>query len=124
MLEIQRMTLNKAIKLLNSIGVEYAILAGEEKHGTLEIVKKKTKGRNKSRAYSYKYERGALRDYVRKYIEPLKVGEVTYIPKGNFELNEVSTAAASLAHFVFGKGSHVGRTDNEKQVFEVLRLES
>jgi hypothetical protein len=29
MLEIQRMTLVKAIKLLNSIGVEYAIIDGE-----------------------------------------------------------------------------------------------
>jgi hypothetical protein len=117
------MTLIKAIKLLNSIGVEYAILAGEEKHGTLEIVTKKQKSR-KNRSYADKYGRGALRDYVRQYIQPLKVGEVTYVPKGNFDLNEVSTASASYAHFAFGKGGHTGRQDREKQVFEIMRLET
>jgi len=123
MLEIQLLTLAKAIKLLNSIGVEYAILAGEEKHGTLEIITKKQKSR-KDRSYAEKYGRGILREYVRQYIKPLKVGEVTYVPKGNFDLNEVSTAAASCAHFEFGKGGHTGRTDHEKQVFEIMRLET
>jgi len=123
MLEIQRMTLTKAIKLLNSIGVEYAILAGEEKHGTLEILTKKQKSR-RGRSYADKYGRGTLREYVRQYIQPLKVGEITYVPKGNFELNEVSTASASYAHFAFGKGGHTGRQDLEKQAFEIMRLET
>jgi len=123
MLEIQRGILLKAIKLLNSIGVEYAIIAGEEKHGTLETVKKKKKSR-KSKEFSSKYGRGALREYVKPYIQELKVGEVACIPVGNFDLNEVSTAAASCAHFEFGKGGHTGRTDHEKQVFEIMRLET
>ena len=122
MLEIQRTTLTKAIKLLNSIGVEYAILAGEEKHGTLEIVKKKQKVK-KSKSFVSKYGRGILREYVKQYIQPLKVGEVAYIPVGNFDLPAIAGSAASYAHELFGKGGHTGRTDQEKKVFEILRLE-
>jgi len=123
MLEIQRITLTKAIKLLNSIGVEYAILANEEKHGTLEINNKKRKFKHNSKAYSYKYGKGVLRDYVRSYIQPLKVGEITHIPKGSFDLNAVSSASASYAYEVFGRGGHAGRMDKENQVFEIMRLE-
>ncbi len=124
MLEIQRNILTKAIKLLNSIGAEYAILTGEEKYGTLEIVNKKQKTKNKSRSYSPKYGRGTLRDYVRPYIQSLKVGDVACIPVGGFDLNAVSYAAASYAHQEFGRGGHTGRTDTEKQVYEIMRLES
>ncbi len=123
MLEIQRTALTKAIKLLNSIGVEYAILAGEEKHGTLEIVKKKQKGQ-KSKSFVSKYGRGTLRDHVRPYIQTLKVGEVAYIPVGDFDLPAVAGSAASYAHELFGKGGHTGRTNQDKQVFEILRLEA
>ena len=124
MLELQRNTLTKAIKLLNSIGVEYAIVAGEEKHGTLEIVKKKQKSKNKSRSYSDKYGKGTLRDHVRPYIEPLKVGDVACIPISNFDLTAIATASASYAHQLFGKGGHIGRTDFKNQVFEIMRLET
>lgn len=124
MLEIQRSTLNKAIRLLNSIGVEYAILAGEEKLGTLEIANKKQKGKNKSRSYSNKYGRGALREYVKPYIDSLKVGDVACIPIGDFDFTAIATASASYAHQLFGKGGHTGRTDYQKRVFEIMRLEA
>lgn len=123
MLEIQRNILSKAIKLLNSIEVEYAIIAGGEKHGTLEIAHKKQKRKKKSKSFSFKYGRGALREYVKPYIQDLKVGEVAYIPVGSFDLTAVATSAASYAHGVFGKGGHTGRTDYQKQVFEIMRLE-
>jgi len=124
MLEIQKNTLTKAIKLLNSIQVEYAIIAGEEKHGTLEILKKKQKSKNKSRSYSLKYGKGALRNHVKPYVEPLKVGDVACIPVGSFDLTAISTAAASYAYQLFGKGGHIGRTDFKNKVFEIMRLEA
>ena len=75
-------------------------------------------------SYSNKYGRGTLREHVKPYIEPLKVGEVAYIPIGDFDLTAVSTASASYAHQLFGKGGHTGRTDYQKRVFELMRLEA
>lgn len=123
MLEIQRITLTKAIKLLNSIGVEYAIIDGEEKHGTLEIVNKKKKKNYESRSYSSKYGKGVLRNYIKPYIETLKVGEIAHIPIGSFDLNSIFSVAASYAYEMFGKGGHAGRTDYKKQIVEIMRLE-
>jgi len=121
MLEIQKSVLTKAIKLLNSIEVEYAILANGEKHGTLEVVVKKR--REGKRAFSYKYGRGILLNYVKPYIADLKVGEVAYIPAGDYELQAIASTAASYAHGIFGSGGHTGRKDKENNVFEVMRLE-
>jgi hypothetical protein len=122
MLEIHRVVLIKAIRLLNSIDVEYAILADKEKHGTLEIaVKKKHEGK---RAFSSKYGRGAVLNYVKPYIENLKVGEAAQIPVGNYELAAIAATCASHAHKLFGTGGFAGRQDKEKNVYEILRLEA
>jgi hypothetical protein len=122
MLEIQKNTLVKAIKLLNSIGVEYAILAGEEKHGTLEVVDKNIK-KHGERNFSHKYGRGTLVTYVKPYIENLKVGEVAVIPIGDYEIDAIAATSATYAHKIFGTGGHTGRKDKENNVYEIMRLE-
>ena len=124
MLEIQRTALTKAMKLLNSIGAEYAIIVGEEKHGTLEVLMKKQKAIKGKKAFSQLYGRSVLRDYVRPYIDPLKVGDVAQIPPGQFMREAIAAAAASYAHQVFGRGGHTGRQDHENNVYELLRLEN
>lgn len=123
MLEIQRNILTKATKLLNSIGVEYAIVVGDEKYGTLEVATKKPKSKNKSRSFSEKYGRNVLRNYIKPYVDSLGVGEVAHIPAGEYELAAVAVSAASYAHEIFGNGGHTGRKDKEKNVYEILRLE-
>jgi hypothetical protein len=124
MLEIQRTTLTKAIKLLNSIGAEYAIIVGEEKHGALEVVTKKQKTTHGKKAFSHLYGRNVLRDYVKPYIDPLKVGDVARIPPGQFMREAIAASAASYAHQLFGRGGHTGRQDHENNVYELLRLEN
>lgn len=123
MLEIQRITLTKAMKLLNSIGAEYAIIVDEEKHGTLEVVTNKQQPKKKSKAFASKYGRNFLRNYVRPYVDRLNVGDVSYIPAGLYELEAVAATAASYAHEIFGKGGHTGRKDKENNIFEIMRLE-
>ena len=121
MLEIQKAVLIKAIKLLNSIDVDYAILAGEEKHGTLELAVKKTK--KGKRSFSSKYGRGTILNYIRPYIDNLKVGEVAQIPAGDYELAAVAAICASHSHRLFGTGGFSGRQNKEKNAYEILRLE-
>jgi hypothetical protein len=121
MLEIQKIVLTKAIKLLNSIDVEYAILANGEKYGELEVFEKR--GAEGKRSFASKYGRGAVLNYVRPYIDNLKVGEVAKIPAGDFELKAIAATSASHAHRMFGNGAHAGRMDKENNVFEIMRLE-
>lgn len=121
MLEIQKSTLNKAIKLLNSIDVKYAILVGEEKHGTLEVLlEKKPTG---TRSFSFKYGRGTILNYVKHYIDNLKVGDTACIPADYYELEAVSNIASSYAHKLFGKGGHASHRNKATNMCEILRLE-
>ncbi len=121
MLEIQKVTLRKAINLLNSIGVEYAILANGEKYGSLEIVPQRAP--TKGVSYSKKYGRGVVLNYVKPYIQNLKVGDVAQIPAGDFDLRAVSAIGATLAHDLFGTGGHTSRRDKNNNVVEIMRLE-
>jgi hypothetical protein len=121
MLEIQKTTLRKAINLLNSIKVEYAILADGEKHGSLEVAPKRAS--TKKESYSKKYGRGVVLNYVRPYIQNLNVGDVARIPAGDFDLRAVSAISATFAHGLFGVGGHTIRRDKNNNVVEIMRLE-
>jgi len=121
MLEIQKSVLTKAIKLLNSIKVEYAILADGEKYGTLEVAgKKRTVGK---RAFAFKYGRNAVLNYVKPYIDNLEVGEIIQIPLGEYDLDAIAATSASHAHKVFGTGGHTSRKDKKNNTFSIMRLE-
>lgn len=121
MLEIQKITLRKAINLLNSIGVQYAIFAENEKYGELEVIPPKPV--RKGISYSDKYGRGVVREYVRPYIENLKVGDVAQIPAGDFDLAAVAAIGATFAYDLFGAGGHTCRQDKDNNLVEFMRLE-
>ena len=121
MLEIQKNTLIKAMKMLNSIDVEYAILANGEKYGTLELAVKKPASSQMS--FSDKYGRSVVLNYVKPYVTDLKVGEVVCIPAGDYVLDAVASTASTYAHEKFGVGGYTGHKNKENNTYELLRLE-
>jgi len=62
-------------------------------------------------------------NYIRPYIDNLKVGEVAQIPAADYELAAVAAICASHSHRLFGSGGFAGKQNKEKNAYEVLRLE-
>jgi hypothetical protein len=95
--------LSNAVKLLNAIGVEYAI---QDHDGTLHgngVLQ--TKAKRKPAKYPY----GALSSHTRPYVDACGVNQTVTIPIGQFDLLHASK--------VWGNGCHkIGTSEDKKSV--------
>ena len=103
--------LSNAVKLLNAIGVEYAIkdLEGNiHGNGVLETKKKRA---------PHKYPYGSLANHVRPYIDACGVNQTVTIPVGQFDLDHVYGSTSSIASKTWGNGCHkIGTTPDKKGI--------
>ena len=112
---IQNVVLKKAIKFLEALKLNYAIIDPDGNVlGNLEI-KRKEKVR--------KYKRGLPSQYVRAYLKDLNVGEVVVVPCGQFDKPTVGQACSSMAYNMWGKGSAKQTSRNGNNSIEVMRIE-
>jgi hypothetical protein len=100
-----------AVKLLNAIGVEYAI----QDHAVAMqcAVVLQTKAKRKPLTYPY----GSLSKHVRPYVDACGINQTVTIPIGQFDLLHVYGSASSTASKVWGNGCHkVGTSEDKKNV--------
>lgn len=101
MLEIERNVLNKALNILNSLKLKYAIVLDDgEKLGTLEIATKA----NKPHASPYKY--GELRNYVRPILDAMKPGDAIEIPDKGYIKTFLQNAICAYASETWGHSTY------------------
>lgn len=121
MLEVQKQSLDRAIKLLTSLaphtGMRWAISVGEETYGNAEFAEAKPA---KSRGGLYK--RGETRDHYYPYLKDLQAGETVEIPFDRFDPATLSANVGSAAGVMFGAGNYVTCRVDAKQVIQVLRI--
>jgi hypothetical protein len=114
--------LKDAIKLLDALKVQYAILDLEgNQHGSLEI-KRIKRVPIKSRRSPRNYEFGALANYLRPYITALQIGDMAVIPSGPFALPHIARSSSSMAHHLWGKGNSKHTLVREKNSVELMRI--
>ena len=103
--------LSNAVKLLNAIGVEYAIQDHDGKvHGNGVL-------QTKAKRQPMKYPYGSLSKHVRPYIDACGVNQTVQIPISTFELIHVYGSASSIASKEWGNGCHkVGTSEDKKSV--------
>jgi hypothetical protein len=100
MLEILQRDLTKAIRLLESMDFQFAIIdADGNVHGTLKVAELKQKRRKGL------YEKGELSNYIAPRIKNLNEKEFTLLPYDKFERNIFQRAACSIANKMYGKGN-------------------
>jgi hypothetical protein len=120
MKDIQKRELIRCVKLIQSLGCSYRIIAPDgDSFGELQIVEPKVKKTRSERKYPY----GVLTEHIRKYMNlNAKVGEVQEIPCGSFDLEILRATASTIFSRTWGKDSYTtaGRGDR----IEVLRLTS
>ena len=117
MSQIQENTFKRAIILLDSMKCVYAIMDPlGNKHGTLPI------GGIKKIKRIPKHPHGQLSAHVRKYLDPMKVGDVVQIPFDKFGGFDIQKSIASTAWRHWGKGSITSTIIQVNQIVEVMRI--
>jgi len=102
MIEIFQRELNKVIRSLESMNLNYAIIDNDGTvYGTLQIDQQDRKKRSKGL-----YERGELKSYIAPFIQPMKEKEIIVIPYSKFERNIFQRAVCAMAHDLWGAGNY------------------
>jgi hypothetical protein len=119
--ELKNRVLIDALKRIDSLGVQYKIIAPDGKeYGTL-VVAAPVPEKVRKRA-PHKYPHNALRDYVLGYITTMGPGDEVIIPVGDFDLKSLQSSVSSRAGQMWGAGNYLTTRDPIRNGVEVLRV--
>ena len=119
--ELKNRVLIDALKRIDSLGVQYKIIAPDGKeYGTL-VVAAPVPEKVRKRA-PHKYPHNALRDYVLGYITTMGPGDEVIIPVGDFDLKSLQSSVSSRAGQMWGAGNYLTTRDTMRNSIEVLRV--
>jgi len=105
---LHKRAVDNAVKLLNAIGAQYAIIDTDGvKTGNLEVV---TKIKRRKALYPH----GEVIKHIKPYIDNIKVNTTVEIPVGKFDLATVYRSVSSNASKLWGTGSHSITTKDGK----------
>jgi hypothetical protein len=118
--ELQKTILLKALSMLATCGVQYAVVDFDGvKHGTLEVAAP-TSGRKRS---GPKTPRGSLRQYVEPLMIGLQVNQIVAIPATeDFDLGRLQSSVSSMACRMWGEGSATSHKNEKLNALEVARF--
>jgi hypothetical protein len=97
---LHKRALDNAVKLLNAVGAQYAIIDSDgNKVGDLNVV---TKAKRRKALYPH----GAVSKYIKPFIDRARVNYTYEIPVGEFDLATVYRSVSSHASKTWGNGTH------------------
>lgn len=112
---IEQKTLTHAMRMLDAIGLEYAIKDMDGKiHGTLASVKEP------KRKLSYPF--GTIMQHIKQYIhDDFGVGQIAIIPIAPFDRETLSRSCGTYMIRKYGAGSFKTCLDKETNSLEIVR---
>ena len=113
--EVQNIAFNKALKLLDAVGAEYAIKFDGEVHGTLTLSPER-KGKPRL------YQRGETHSYFWPLVKDIQVGEVREVPLNRFDGPTLASNISSACVRTFGVNCSIVSLQRAKGVVAVLRI--
>lgn len=118
--ELQQTLLLKALSMLATCGVQYAVIDFKgTKHGILEVAAPTPK-RTKTAPTT---PRGSLKQYVDPWLIDLQVNQIINIPATeHFDLGRLQSSVSSTSHRMWGEGSATSHKNWTLNVLEVARL--
>jgi hypothetical protein len=117
-MDVKQIALEKVVKMLDNIGVQYAVIGFDgKKHGTLEVAPPKPE-RTRTK---YEEPHGELTEYVRGYISEMKPGDVIEVPM-KYGRRRTQSALSGYACRIFGNGNTVTSYNMSKDVLEIMRI--
>lgn len=114
-MSVKDKALQNVLNILSALKCEYKIITldGQE-HGELVVVPAKSK-RGKARRPA-----GTFSNYIRPFLEPMKVGDVAVLPFGQFDGGDLQSNVTSQANHKWGRGSY--KTCITGDAVEILRI--
>lgn len=117
-MDVKQQALEKVIKMLDNIGVQYAVIDFDgKKHGNLEVAPPKPE-RTRTK---YDEPHGEVTKYVRGYIGEMKPGEVIEVPT-KYGRRRTQSALSGYACRIFGNGNTVTSYNATKDTLEIMRI--
>lgn len=115
-----RHNVRKALVLLNTAGVRYAVIDEEGKvYGDASLLRTSKKlSVNKRFGYDY----GERTQYVRSFLDNVKPNSMVEVPIGNFTRKTLSPCITAHASGTWGAGTYAIETDKKKNVIIVYRF--
>ena len=110
---ILKRELDKAIRVLDLIKCEYAIIDPDgQKYGNLEVAEKK---KGKSRL---KFPRGVIKEHIEPFIKDLALGEFATVPVDKYGAERVQSA---ILNYMRGRrGENSATTSKSKDELTIL----
>lgn len=107
--------IQRAVKMLESAGANYAVMHGNKHFGNLEV-----RG-PKGRKANDKYEHGERREYYKGYLNKLNgPGDYVAIPFDKYEAEELRGGICAVLCTRFGVGTYTTSVNRKEKVIEVM----
>lgn len=118
--ELKNRVLVDALKRIDSLGVQYKIIAPDGKeYGTLVAFAPVPKKEPKRKP---RYQRNALRNYVSGFMKAMMPGDEVFVSVGDFDIESLQSSVASFAFVTWGAGNYVTARDLIRNGVTVLRV--
>jgi hypothetical protein len=115
---LQQIALARALKTLDAIGAQYAVIYSAEKYGTLELAPPPRQRKDGLP----QYPRGETYAYYWPIIEHMEPGDVVKVPFGRFDSTVLSSNISATCSHAWGSGSYVTKRDMDAQNVDILRI--
>ena len=111
---LRQTAVDRAMRMLDAAGAEYAIEFNGETFGVLKLAPKPKRNRT--------YPRGVTRAYHAPLIDHLQPGQSAIVPRGGFDLKILSKNISAYAVHTWGAGSMLTHKNDAADCIEVLRM--
>ena len=115
---LRTIALSRALKTLDAIGAQYAVIFEGETYGALALAPP-PRLRKDGRPH---YKRGKTRAHYWPYIENLQIGEDVAIPWADFDPVVLGSNVSAACTHHWGIQSHVSQRDDNAQTINILRI--
>lgn len=111
---VRQTAVDRAMRMLDAAGAEYAIEFAGQTYGTLKVAPKPKRAAI--------YPRGATRAHYLPLMENLQPGESVIVPSNGFDLSVLAKNISAYAANTWGRGECMTVTNRDRDCIEVLRL--
>lgn len=118
MLEVQKMSVLKAIRMLEAVKdhIQFAVEFDDQKFGNRDLVVKRQRR-------GPQYPRGMTRDHYAPYFKGVKIGDVIQVPFANFDPTVLAANISAACVHSFGKGNATIHKNMSTKKVEVMVID-
>ena len=114
---IRQTAVDRALRMLDAAGADYAVQFDGNTYGTLPIAPPPP-----AKPARPRYNRGETRAHYLPYLAPMQPGDSVAIPAGPFDLETLARNIAAYCVHMWGRGAAMTHRNDDANVVEVLRL--